>query len=391
MIDTYNIIIVGAGPAGLAAAISASKDSDLNVLILEKQERTGKRKGGQTLNYDKDLEEKIFYPGFYSEISISKTNKYRFHSPSAKHFEEIESTKERFMIDWHRLIDELVKKSSENGVEIKNNQEVNEILLKDDKYTGVTTSDGSTFNSDLLILADGCESPLINKYGVETPQELCPIFTISAENVNLDGNFIELFFSNGEDIPPAVLAMFPQSETSINSDYVQFVGSFKKDYPAQNIKKWWEKMCKENPTLSKRFENASITYTDYSFLPFGGPNIDTIIPKERIFLVGNNAGHNEATGGSGLITSMKMGYEIGLIANEITSSGNLDEFFSGDSKKNLLKRIQRTEIFRYLKRLKSIAVNVRTAFFKILDTPEKVDEKWDSFIAPILKNATEFF
>ncbi len=391
MKEKYDIIIVGAGPAGLSAAISIKKISDLNILVLEKQANIGERKGGETLKYDKFLEKNLFYPGFFKEITVNATKNYRFHSPSTKHFSEIESTEERLIINWHKLIDELGKNLNQNGTTVKCNKEVVELIFKDNVYSGVVVADGTNYKSDLIILADGCKNPIINKYGVNTPVDVCPVLTLKAHNINLDGNYIELFFSNGVDIPPAVVAMFPRSETSVSTDYVQFVGSFKKDYSSLDIKSWWKKIRIDNPVLSERFKNAELEYCFTTSLPFGGPVIENIIPKERIFLVGNNAGHNEATGGSGLITSMKMGYEIGLINAEIHSSGKIEGNFSPGSKNQLIKRIQRTPIFRHLKKLKTVAVNLRNAFFKVLDTPEKVDEKWDSFLAPTLKNAAEFF
>lgn len=394
MNNKYNIIIVGAGPAGLSAAISIKKNSDLNILVLEKQNKIGERKRGETLKYDKFLEEKIFYSGFFNDITVNKTNKYRFYSPSTKKFADIESTEERYMINWHSLIDELLEQGIHSGIEIKVNHEVIDLLVKDDVYNGIIVTDGIKnlkIHSDLIILADGCEHPLIDKYGIPTPEENCPILTITADNVNLDGNVIELFFTSGGDIPPGVLAVFPRSESSVSADYVQFIGNFKEIHKKHDNRYWWNKFRKEHPIFSDRFRNANILYFNTTFLPFGGPKIESLIPKDRLFLVGDNAGHNEATGGSGLISSMKMGYEIGQIAAEIHLSDKIDEFFSGDSKTQLLKRVERTEIYKHLKKLTKIAVSIRRAFFKVLDTPEKVDDKWDSFLAPTMTNAAEYF
>jgi flavin-dependent dehydrogenase len=367
----YDIIIVGAGPAGLSAAISIKQNSDLNVLVIEKQSKIGERKRGETLKYDKFLEEKLFYSGFFNDIAVNKTNKYRFYSPSTKKFADIESTEERYMINWDGLINELIKKGEQCGIKIKTGNEVTDLLFKNDVYSGVKVSEGSeisTLDSDLILLADGCENPLLNKYGIQTPEENCPILTINADNVK-----------------------FPRGKNSASSDYVQFVGNFKEIHKNQNIKYWWEKFLDGMPIFSDRFKNSTINHFDISFLPYGGPKIETIIPKERIFLVGDNAGHNESTGGSGLVSSMRMGYEIGQIATEIYSSGRLNDFTSVDYKKELLKRIQKTKIYRHLKKLAKVSINLRRTFFQELNTPEKVDAKWDSFLAPTMKNAAEFF
>jgi uncharacterized FAD-dependent dehydrogenase len=41
--DSYDVIIIGAGPAGIFAALEISKKSSLKVLILEKGRRVDKR------------------------------------------------------------------------------------------------------------------------------------------------------------------------------------------------------------------------------------------------------------------------------------------------------------------------------------------------------------
>ncbi|MFX1297034.1 MAG: FAD-binding protein [Promethearchaeota archaeon] len=394
MKNKYDIIIVGAGPAGLAAAISAKSKNDLNILVFEKQEQVGKRIRGETLKVDADLEKKILYAGFFNEITINKTNQYRFYSPSTKNFVAIEAPYNRHIIDWHELMKGLVKRVEENGVALRTNHNVTDLIFEKGKYQGIIVYDGSEkfkLQSDLLILADGCKNTLINKYGIQIPKENCPILKIIAENVKLDGNVIELFFSSGNDIPPGVLSIFPRSKTSAEANYVIFIRSIKSPLHSQDIKYWWDKLSVETPIFSDRFKDSKIQYYDTSFLPFGGPENENLIPKAGVFLVGDNAAHNEATGGSGLISSMKMGYEIGLITSEIIQSGEVEEFLSPESKKQLIKRIRKTKIYRELKNLAQIAVNIRRAFFQILVTPENIDQEWNTKIAPSLQNAAGFF
>ncbi|GAG95028.1 unnamed protein product, partial [marine sediment metagenome] len=202
---------------------------------------------------------------------------------------EIESTEDRYMIKWHGLIAELVKQGEDNNLEIRTNHEVNKLIFANNKYSGVSGFSGKHafhFQSDLIILADGCENPLINKYGIQTPEENCPILTISADDIHFDGNYIELFFTLGEETPPGVIAVFPRSDSSASVDYVQFVGNFKEIHEKYDNQYWWDKLWKKHPVFSDRFKKANIIHFNNSFLPFGGPNIESMIPKERIFLVG---------------------------------------------------------------------------------------------------------
>lgn len=389
MKDKYDLIIVGAGPAGLTAGISAKSNSDMSILILEKQLRPGNRIRGETLKFDPFLEDKIFDPGFIETITVNKTNRYRFYSPSTKKYVEIEALQQRHMIHWHELINALVRKTIKSGIEIQVKHLVKELNFKNEIYQGVRINDGFEeldVNSDLIVLADGSDNSLLNKYGFKTPKENYLILKVIAENVNLKENVIELFFSTNENMPPGVLSIFPRSMTSAEANYVQFTNSKVRD-----LKFWWDKICSEMPIFSDRFENSSILYYDIAFLPFGGPTLDVLIPKSRVFLAGDNAGHVPATSGAGLVSSMKMAHEIGKIISEIYDSREIDEFFLPDSIRQLIKRIRKTAIYRDLKEKAQVAVDIRRAFFKTLVTPEKIDEKWDTFVAPTLKNAVEFF
>ncbi|NVM28072.1 MAG: NAD(P)/FAD-dependent oxidoreductase [Candidatus Helarchaeota archaeon] len=389
MKDKYDLIIVGAGPAGLTAGISAKSNSDMNILILEKQMRPGNRSRGETLKFDPFLENKIFDPGFIDKITVNKTSKYRFYSPSNKKYIEIEALQKRYMINWHEFINALVEKAIKNGIELQVKHEVKELIFKDEIYQGVKGVDdfkGFEVKSNLLILADGSENSIINKYGYQTPKENHLILKVIAENVNFKENIVELFFSTGENMPPGVLSIFPRSETSAEANYVQFADSNAKD-----LRFWWDKICSEMPIFSDRFKNSSILHFDIARLPFGGPTLDVLVPTPRIFLAGDNAGHVPATSGAGLVSSMKMAHEIGKIVSEIHGSGEIDKYFSSDTMKQITKRLRKTAIYRDLKEKAQVAVDIRKAFFKTLITPEKIDEKWDTFIAPTLKNAVEFF
>ncbi len=389
MKDKYDVIVVGAGPAGLAAGISAKSNSDMNILILEKQVRPGNRSRGETLKSDPFLEKNLFDPGFLKKITVNKTNKYRFYSPSAKHYIEIEAFQERHMINWHELINALVNKAIKNDIEIQVNHLVKELVFKDEIYQGVKAFNGFKefdVKSDLIILADGSENSLINNYGFQTPKENHLILKVIAENVNFKENIIELFFSTDENMPPGILAIFPRSATSAEANYVQFASSNAKD-----LRFWWDKICSDMPIFSDRFKNSSQVHFDIAYLPFGGPTLNVLVPKPRIFLAGDNAGHVPATSGAGLVPSMKMAFEIGKIVSEIYDSQEIDEAFTPDSIKQIIRRLRKTAIYRDLKEKARVAVDIRKAFFRTLITPEKIDAQWEGFIAPILKNAVEFF
>lgn len=160
------VIVVGGGAAGMMAAIHAGELGN-DVVLLEKNEKLGKKiyitgKGRCNVTNNCDVED-IFKninrnPKFlYSAI-------YGFDNSSV--YELIESMGcplkvERggrvFPVSDHAsdIIKALQKALGENGVEVRLNTSVKDIIVKEGNAVGVILQDGSNLFSDKVILATG--------------------------------------------------------------------------------------------------------------------------------------------------------------------------------------------------------------------------------------------
>jgi thioredoxin reductase (NADPH) len=126
MSHDYDLIVIGAGPAGLTAAIYAQR-ALLKTLILEKSLPGGK------LNKTEDVDN---YPGFISIKGPELATKMTEH---AKHYE----------IDWRQ-------------------KEVTKVEKKNEKFI-LKTSENNTFNTRAVIIASGA---IENKLKIKGEKEL---------------------------------------------------------------------------------------------------------------------------------------------------------------------------------------------------------------------------
>ncbi len=160
------IIVVGAGPAGMMAAIRAS-ELDAQVLIIEKNKQAGRKlllsgKGRCNLtNYD-SLEE--FLPRYNSGGQFLRSAFSKFFNQELMHFFEFRGLRlnverqNRIFPDTNSsasVVDVLLREIHRNNVKIFYGSVVDKLIVKDKKIEGVVLKDGQSFEADAVILATG--------------------------------------------------------------------------------------------------------------------------------------------------------------------------------------------------------------------------------------------
>jgi len=159
------IIIVGAGPAGILAALSASKKHD--VTIIEKNNELGKKlkiTGGGRCNITnkRDIQDffdkivtnpKFLYSSFYSYTNedllnyFSKNNlKYKIEAGEKVYPEGDRST---------QVIEIFKNNLAKNNVKIFYQKTVKDLVIKDKKIKGVKLDNEEILECDKLIIATG--------------------------------------------------------------------------------------------------------------------------------------------------------------------------------------------------------------------------------------------
>ena len=162
------VLIVGAGPAGIMAALTASKDNE--VILIERNDEIGKKlklTGGGRCNitnnrsidefFDKVVNNKKFlYSAFYTFSNYDLLNYFSKNNLEYKvEYDEKVYTKSDKAEEVIELFRNNLKK---NNVNIMYETKVNDLIIENNIVKGVITDDGKKIYSDKVIITTGGKS-----------------------------------------------------------------------------------------------------------------------------------------------------------------------------------------------------------------------------------------
>ena len=164
------IIVVGAGPSGMMAALTASKSHE--VILIERNNELGKKlklTGGGRCNItnNRDIDEffdkvvnnkKFLYSSFYTFTNIDLLNYFSSKNLEYK-VEEFNDRKVYTKSDKANEVIEILKEDLiQNNVNIMYNTKVIDLIVKDDTVIGVITDNNKKIYSDKVIISTGGKS-----------------------------------------------------------------------------------------------------------------------------------------------------------------------------------------------------------------------------------------
>ena len=174
--NSFDLIVIGSGAAGMIAAIRASKDNK-KVLLLEKLPKIGsklKATGGGRCNLSNTLDDNEFMKSFgrngrFMSTAIEHLN----HKLLISFFKEIgveTHSPDGFRIfpkthSSTTIIDALEKELLRLNVKIKCDSKVEKILTQDDKVVGVETTTNSYQAQNIILATGGLGYPKLGSTG----------------------------------------------------------------------------------------------------------------------------------------------------------------------------------------------------------------------------------
>ena len=163
------IVVVGAGPAGMMAAIKAAENG-ASVVLLEKMKRAGKKmlitgKGRCNITNVAEIPELIKnIPGngkfLNSCIRAFDNEDVQYFFNGIEVPTKVERGGRVFPVSDKAadVVDAMVLQLHELGVKLYTDVKVSEILVQDNKAVGVKTDDGQKFEAEAVIIATGGSS-----------------------------------------------------------------------------------------------------------------------------------------------------------------------------------------------------------------------------------------
>jgi digeranylgeranylglycerophospholipid reductase len=304
MKDSYDIIVVGAGPAGSTAARFAAAGG-ASVLMLEKDRDVG---------YPVRCGEAVSHEGVIQFIEpdpkwiASTVTKFRLVAPNGKEvvprLDGVGYVLERRIFDY-----EIAKQAAREGAEVVTKAYVYDLVKSNGKAEGVRVlykDEKIDVRAKVVIGADGVESRVGKWAGIDTTchirdMESCAQVTIAG--VEVEEDTLDFYF--GDEVSPGgYLWIFPKGRNTANVGLGVSVESAKKKSAIRYLQEF----------LERRFPNAAVLTHIAGGVPCA-KTCDAIV-KNNVLLVGDAAHQVNPVSGGGIISGMIGGMIAGEVAAE---------------------------------------------------------------------------
>ena len=310
----YDLIVVGAGPAGSSAAYTAAKNG-IKVALLEKEEnvaQTVRTSGVTWIDYAKEfgIPEDCYNPiRTYNFCSPNNTVSITDNKPKAAVL-DVRKT--------YRFLADMAKK---NGAEIFVNTNVTNVITENGSIVGVKASSSNSemiFHARMLIDASGFQSAVSKSLGLVKQWERFGVgaeYEAEVENVKSDTWWLMV----GQMYSPAGYAwIFPLGKNMVRIGVG--VGKPESDVdPTQRLDELIEKGAGPIKDLGK------ITKKEfhYGLIPNEGLSRKTVY--DNLILVGDTAGMANPLVLEGIRYAIKYGRVAGDVASKAIKSGDTSE------------------------------------------------------------------
>ncbi len=309
----YDIIVVGAGPAGSLAA-KAAAESGASVLMLEKD-----RKIGVPVRCAEAIGEDIakdFFPGDFDQRWVAATiNRFKLVAPDGT--EIYPQVKLRGYVLNRQVFDaDLAARAANAGADVITRANVTGLLFDGEQVAGVRCRVGGidlNILGRMVIGADGVESRVGRWGGIssEVPmRDMETCYQVTLGNISVEPDMCSFYFSQ-VDFPGGYAWVFPKDGKRANVGLGIAGNQIHGMSPEQRLIKFTEKYFPDSPVLS---------------MSIGGvPCADrpSRISGNGIMLAGDAACQTNPISGGGIAGALLGGRMAGLLAAEAVKKGNI--------------------------------------------------------------------
>ena len=313
--DRYDIVVIGAGPAGSVAARYAAENG-ASVLMLERD-----REPGIPVRCAEGVSHNGIAPfididkrWIASQIDIAKLTSPNGES-ALMHNNGVGYVLERRIFDTA-----LCELAAKHGVRLITKADALDLIKENEKITGVKyryMGETREVKCDIVIAADGTESRVGRWAGIKTAVALrdidtCVQYTLAGLDIKKDT--CEFYFGS-EVSPGGYVWIFPKSDSTANVG-IGIAGHLSHE---KGPKEYLDEF------VAEKFPNATITYTVYG----GVPTAATLkeIVKDNFMIVGDAARQVNPITGGGIVQGMIAGSIAGKVAAEAVKKGQFDAKF----------------------------------------------------------------
>ncbi len=373
-----DVAVIGAGPAGLGAAIGARRAGARRVVVFEKQEKPGLIRKGEVVRRCEALEASLAR-GIYERHSTNTVRRSRFHSASERRSFARANPHPEHVITFTPFIAEIAEIARREGVRIETGAAVRDLRVEGGVCRGFTVSRENTseeVRAHTVIGAGGSLCPSAALSAVDRSGLDCPILKMEYGGVDIpDESRLELFTDALPGAPPGAGFIFPRGGGEAEVGYVVFADCMTKGTapePGPVMERLFDDFLARHPLFSRIIEGGERSFITHHYIPMGAM-AGNEVPRPGLLAVGDRAGHITAGGGSGVNASLRMGLTVGGIAGELAASGRA---WTPETAKKVARRIERDKLRRKLALEFRVVRPFRKIAFNLLGAPGRMDRAW---------------
>lgn len=315
---SYDIIVVGAGPAGSTAALYAAKKG-ASVLLLDKKREIGNpiqcagflpdSSEVKALLPEADLPETL---ESYPDSCVLQPIKIQRIIPPNCNTKEF--AVKGAVLDRRRYDQFLAGQAAEAGAELTIKTRVTKVEGTTVETSGVFGK--HTIRAKAIIGADGPNSLVAKSKGLSMKpeeKETSVAIEYQVRNVNIDPDALEMYFGK-EYVPGGYAWIFPEGKNRANVGIGIRRGMAEKGISAKD---YLHRFIREHPVAGPKLKNAITMNVIAGIIPVNGAPANTATADSLI--VGDAAGHIIATNGGGIPPAMIAGKIAGETAAEFAA------------------------------------------------------------------------
>jgi digeranylgeranylglycerophospholipid reductase len=314
--ESYDVVVVGAGPAGSGAAIAAAKAGS-SVLMVEKRQEIGiPKRCGEGFSRTSMRRMGIEHDPVWSRRDMIGVTVY---APNGKRV-RYDGDDLGWVID-RKVFDKwLAEKASEEGAKVLARTEVIHLKREGSHSLVSLKSQGREWKvaCKILIAADGVESRVSRMAGLDTTLKSVDVisgFQYEMSGIKIDPDRIELYFGN-EIAPGGYIWIFPKGKKTAN------VGiGVRKPFAKRSAKEHLDDWIKSKPGLRK----GSILEVNSGGVPVGGLMENMV--RDSFMVAGDAAHHVNPIHGGGISEAYVGGKIAGEVAAEAVKAGDTSAEF----------------------------------------------------------------
>jgi digeranylgeranylglycerophospholipid reductase len=316
--DSYDVLVIGGGPAGSAAAMTAAK-AGLSALIVEKRAEIGcPKRCGEGLSMHGMERMELKKDDSWAIRHITGTTAYAPNGRSVNvPFDPSISDDYSGWIIERKMFDKmLADRAANSGAKILTKTEAVSLLKEDGKVCGARLDfNGEQWDvkAKVIIAADGVESKIAREAGIDVKARLTDFISAAQfemSNIDIDPDSIELYFGT-EAAPGGYVWIFPKGEHRAN------VGiGVRKPWAKKRAIEYLKDFINSRPDLKK----GSIIEVNAGGVPVGGFLDDMV--TDNFMIVGDAAHQVNPIHGGGIAESFIGGRMAAEVAAKAIKQGN---------------------------------------------------------------------